>query len=285
MTVVSGQIGGIAMVTIAAASWGTWSLFLRPTGLPGSVAAPLVFLLMAVFAAPLALRDPKTPTWDRSAVVWLAAYIVFDALNLVCFFGAIDTTTVALAVLSHYLAPMIVAIAAPHVDGVRVPGAWIAALVALAGLVIVLEPWREPPRGAVLGVALGASSAVCYAGNVFCLRRVAQKLGPSRAMALHALGAGLLLLPFGITAFDRITPSGFAYLAVGAATLGALSGIVYAIGLVRIGSARAAILAFVEPVVAVVCGILAYGEPFSPLSLVGAALILAAGIHVARQKG
>ena len=275
---------GIAMVALAAASWGTWSLFLRPTHLSGGATSAIVFLLMGLSALPLALRD-KPPSWDRATVGWFVAYVVFDAANLLRFFGAIDTTTVAIAVLSHYLAPLIIALAAPKLDGIRVPGAGVAAIVALAGLVIVLAPWAEPARGAVPGVALGAGSAVCYAGNVFSLKRVAGKLGPSRAMAYHSFAAGLLLLPFALHDLPAITPRAIGILAIASSTIGSLSGIVFAVGLQRIGSARAAILTFAEPVVAVLVGAIAFAEPLRPLSAVGGALILAAGIHGARKSG
>ncbi|MCX5743182.1 MAG: DMT family transporter [Proteobacteria bacterium] len=276
------DVRGLVMVTAAAASWGTWSLFLRPTGLSPLASAPIVFLLMGLFALPFALRAPRA-TWDHATRRWFAAYVVIDALNLVLFFAAIATTTVQIAILSHYLAPIIIALAAPRIDGVRVPGARIAALVALTGLVIVLEPWHAPAHGAVLGALFGAASAVCYAGNVFTLRRVALKIGPSRALAYHALLAGLLLAPLAIGSLHQLTPGGLGLLAIGSSTIGSLSGILFAIGLTRIGSARAAILTFIEPVVAVLVGVIAYGEAIHPFAAVGGTLILAAGIHVARK--
>src|SRR5678815_2603652 len=90
-----------------------------------------------------------------------------DAVNVLAFFGAMTTTTVAIAVLTHYAAPILIALAAPRVEGTRTRGALPAALVALGGLVIVLEPWRSGSDGALLGAALGLTSAVAYMGNVF----------------------------------------------------------------------------------------------------------------------
>jgi drug/metabolite transporter (DMT)-like permease len=62
-----------------------------------------------------------------------------------------------------------------------------------------------------------------------------------------------------------------------------MSGVIFVIGLRQIGSARASILTFAEPVVAVSVGVLVWGEPLRPLAVVGGALILTAGIHVAKQ--
>src|SRR5690606_23849721 len=124
-------------------------------------------------------------------VFLILANTAFDAANLLTFFAAIDYTTVAIAVLSHYVAPIMIALAAPYVDRTPVRGVVPAAFVALAGLVIVLEPWSTPAEGAVIGVALGVSSAVCYTGNMFVVRRLALRIGASKAMAYHSLIAAI----------------------------------------------------------------------------------------------
>ena len=278
------MLSGILMVALAAASWGTWSLFLRPTHLPAHVTSPIVFALMGVLALPLARRDrPAAPRWDRATLGLLAGNTLFDALNLITFFGALAKTTVAIAVLTHYLAPILIALLAPAIDRTATPGARPAAFVALAGLAIILEPWQSPAAGAITGAALGLASAFCYAGNVFCVRRLAARIGPSRAMAYHSLLAAALLTPFALRGPVTVTPSDLALLSAGAATVGAAAGIVFVVGLQRIGSARAAVLTFAEPLVAVLVGVLAWHERLAPTAVAGGALVLAAGIHVARQ--
>jgi drug/metabolite transporter (DMT)-like permease len=277
------MLAGVLMVAIAAASWGTWSLFLRPTGLPAHITSPLIFLVMAVTTLPLALRE-RAPRWDRRAVLMLAGNTVCDALNLITFFGAMRYTTVAIAVVTHYLAPILIALAAPRVDGIRTRGAPVAAVVALAGLTIMLEPWRGAGPGVLPGAALGAASAVFYMGNVFFVRRLAERIGPARAMSYHSALAGLGMLPFAVSGLATVTTFDLGLLGAGAASIGAISGLVFIVGLGRIGSARAAVLTFAEPVVAVAVGALVWDEPLRPLAAVGGGLVLAAGIHVARQS-
>ena len=271
------------MVAIAATSWGTWSLFLRPTGLPPTVTTPIVFVVMGLAALPLALRSRHAAVWDRRTYALLAGNVVFDALNILTFFAALAHTTVAIAVLSHYVAPILIALAAPRVEGVTTRGAVPAAAVALVGLVVVLEPWGAPAEGAALGAALGIASAFCYAGNMFVVRRLVVRIGAPRAMAYHSLIAAAALVPLGVAGVGAATAGGLALITTGAVTIGAGSGILFAIGLVRIGSARAAVLTFAEPLVAVAVGALVWHEPLSPLALVGGAMIMGAGIHVARN--
>ena len=62
------SLAGVALVAIAAASWGTWSLFLRPTHLPATVTTPIIFLVMGLVTLPVALRAPPV-AWDRAALV------------------------------------------------------------------------------------------------------------------------------------------------------------------------------------------------------------------------
>lgn len=275
-------LAGPALVAVAAASWGAWSLFLRPTHLPSTVTTPLIFLVIGLCTLPAALRAPRV-VWDRTTVGLVAAFAALDGLNCLAYFAAMQHTTIAIAVLTHYLAPILVALAAPRIDGVATPGARPAAAVALAGLVVILEPWRAPADGALLGAGLGAASAVCYAGNVFTARRIAARIGATRALSYHALLAAAVGVPLIAGHLGEITPAQLGLLAAGGASVGAASGVAFTVGLLRIGSARAAVLTFIEPVVAVAVGAAVWREPLSPLAIVGGALVLGAGIEVARK--
>lgn len=273
---------GLLLVLPAAASWGTWSLFLRPTHLPATVTTPIVFLAMGLVALPFALRGPPV-RWDRTTLGLVVANAAFDAINLVLFFAAMQRTTVAIAVLTHYFAPIFVALAAPRIDGIATRGAGPAAAVAIAGLAIILEPWRSAGGDALLGALLGTGSAVCFAGNTLTVRKLAMRIGPTRALSYHSLIAGVALFPLAIGQLDAVTPGALALLVSGSATIGAAAGVVFTIGLTRIGSARAAILTFIEPIVAVALGVIAWGEPLHPTAMFGGALVLGAGVQVVRK--
>ena len=269
------------MVVIAAATWGTWSLFLRPTVLAATVTSPILFLVMGLAALPWALRKLRTGRWDRTTVALLFAHAAFDAINVLAFFSALGKTTVAIAVLTHYLAPVLISLGAPYIEKTSARGTKGAACVALAGLVIVLEPWRASADGALIGAALGLTSAVCYAGNVFTLRPLIARIGAAGALSFHSLIAAALLTPLALGA--AITPHDLGYIVGGSLTAGALAGILFNAGLARIGSARTAVLTFAEPLVAVAVGALVWDERLHPLAALGGAMVLGAGIHVARK--
>ncbi len=276
------MLAGILMVTCAAASWGTWSLFLRPTGLSAWVTSPVMFAIMAVVAFPLTLREPRA-RWDRRTVLLLLGNTISDAVNVITFFAAMRYTTVAIAVLTHYLAPILIALASPRIEGTYTRGARPAAVIALAGLVIILEPWRGATGDVVIGAALGAASAVAYASNVFVVRRLAERLGPARVMSYHSALAAVVMLPFAVSGLATVSWPDVGLLAAGATTIGAMSGVVFIAGLQRIGAARTAVLTFAEPLVAVAVGALVWHEPLRPVAAIGGILVLGAGIHVARQ--
>lgn len=277
------MLAGIAMVVIAAATWGTWSLFLRPTHLAATMTSPLLFLVMGLAALPWALRRLRAGQWDRTTAALLLAHGAFDAINVLAFFSAISHTTVQIAVLTHYLAPILIAVAAPYLEKTTVRGTGPAACVALAGLVVVLEPWRAPAEGALVGAALGATSAVCYAGNVFALRRLVGRIGATGALSFHSLIAAVILVPFAVGDLGAIRGHDLGLVVAGAILAGALAGVLFNVGLGRIGSARTAVLTYAEPLVAVTVGALVWDEPLHPLAVLGGAMVLGAGVHVARK--
>jgi drug/metabolite transporter (DMT)-like permease len=273
---------GLAQVAVAAAAWGTWSLFLRPYPVPTDVASVIVFAVMGLAGLALVRLDPK-PRWDRTAWLLLAGHGLVDAVNVLCFFGAIRRTTVAIAVLTHYLAPILVALLAPVIDRTRTPYARVAAVAATIGLTLVLAPWRPENRGgdALAGALLGAASAVCYATNVFLVRRLSARIGAGRTVAYHSLISAALLAPLALR-WPLPAAGALALVAAGGILAGTGAGFLFAAGLPRIGAARTAVLTFLEPIVAVGLGWLVWHEQLGLQALAGGAMILGAGILVAR---
>jgi len=309
------------MVAAAAAGWGTWSLFLYRAHLPAQISTVIVFAVMGLAALPLALRervgvsgvreplganrdglpiaialasDPERSRlrqrlrlrfdgWDRTALLLLGANAICDVLNCVFFFEAIDHTSLAIAVITHYAAPILIALAAPYIDRVETRGARPAAVIALAGLVLVLEPWHSHAEGVLLGAVFGFTSAVFYAANVFVVRRLASRIGTLRAISYHSLIGTAIIFPWALPYVANVTAPALGWLATGAILLGVGSNTLFIGGLQRIGAGRTAVLTFAEPLVAVAIGVLVWNQPIGPIAAVGGALVLAAGIHVARQ--
>lgn len=276
---------GVVQVAAAATLWGTWSVFLRPTELPGVVTAPVTLLVMGVGALALVRAEGKSPRWDRTAIGLLALYSLLDAINIGAFFAAMQVTTVAIAVLTHCTAPLIVALLAPRIEGTKVPGSLQATLVAFAGLVLLLRPWDQTGEHLWLGAFLGLGSALAYAALVFTVQPLAARIGIGRATSFHAIFAALLLVPFAAPHAGAIEGDDLLLLTLGGLLPGTVGALLFLDGLRRIGAARAAVLTLLEPTVAVLIGVLVWNEELGLVSALGAAMVLGAAAWIARASG
>jgi drug/metabolite transporter (DMT)-like permease len=274
-----GVVAGYLKVAAAAALWGTFSLFFRPAERMHPVApaaeAFVVFGVVLVAVGPFAWRERVRAS--RPLGAWLAvAYIgVADALNALLFFWSMQTTTLAIAVLSHYLAPVLVAAAAPFVLRERLRRPTIIALAcALGGLTLLLEPWRALGPSALAGAALGAASAVFYASNLLVFKRIQAYFSPLEVLAWHMVVALLVLFPFVPPASWAMPNEVLLRLVAAGALPGAIAGVLFVRGLARVHASRASVLTLLEPVVAVLVGALFWGEVPSVIGFGGAVLVL-----------
>ena len=281
------------MVAIAACSWGTWRFVLLAAeklapGLDARVEGAIVMLVITLFAfavMPFEKREPRARTpRDWAGVAWLG---VADAMNVVLLFVAYSKTSVAIAVTTHYLAPIFVAIGAPiFLREQEKPGARLAAFGGLAGLALLLRPWSSELRHAdMLGAAAGAGSALFYASNVLVNKRLVRKFTPIELMAWHGVFATpLLVLIAPFHEFGKLTLGGAALLTVGGIGPGALGGIFFIWALKEIRAADAATLTLLEPLVAVGIAVFGYGEHLAPVSWLGASIILICAGAVMRRS-
>jgi drug/metabolite transporter (DMT)-like permease len=252
--------------------------------------ATIVMLALTVGSLPIMLRDrvaARAGLGHWAGVAWLG---VADSANVGLFFAAYQRTTVAIAVLTHYLTPILVALAAPVILGERLrPRTLLAALVAFGGLVFLLEPWRvDLSRADLVGAALGAGSAVFYASNVLVNKRLVPVFSGSELMFFHGLiGVPLLWAFVPPGALGAATTPALATVGAGAVVLGALGGLMFVWGLRRVDASHASILTLLEPLVAVVGAVIFLRQRIGLVPLGGGALILVgAGIVVtARSDG
>jgi drug/metabolite transporter (DMT)-like permease len=206
----------------------------------------------------------------------------FDAANYLLYFAAIDRGPIALAVLTHYLAPVLVAAGAPFLLGERLGKRTLpAAAVALIGLALLLGGVRTE-GGAIATALLGAASAVFFAGSALWSKKLLAHFSGAEILFYHAGMSALLLLPFAGSPPPMSSMIGRPLL--GALLVGAGGGGLFYFGLRRIEAQRAAVLIYLEPLVAALVGALAFGEAHTPLALLGGALVLASGAAVALQK-
>lgn len=269
------------MVALGATLWGCWSLFLRPAGLSGIQCA---FLAMAVTSLPAPFVWRREALRDRRATLALGVLALCDATNCALFFAAVQRGPVAVAVLTHYLAPLLIALAAPWVlREPRSPRALLAAPLTLAGLALVLGA----PRGMADSwtAVLGGASALFFMANVLAAKEAARAYSPLAVTALHSpLSALALLLVFGRSALPPTPDPRLLFVAAGAVVCGLGGNTLFNVGLRRIPSAAAGALTYLEPLTAALVGQLVFGEALGSLGLLGGVIVLASGVWVASER-
>jgi len=264
-------------VAVAAALWGAWGLVLDAARVPAPQAACLALFTIALGGAPFLPR--RIP---RGRLDWtlLGAIGVCDAANILLFFEALRRGPIGVAVLSHYLAPILVALASPLLLRARPSATTIVALpVSLLGLVLLLGPDALALGAAGTTAALGAGSAVFYAANVVLSKGLAKRLLPAEILVWHVIVSAALLVPF---ALGGPVPSlrGAALVVGGSVMAGVVGGLLFLWGLARIPAARAGVLSYLEPVVGVALGAIVLGEHTAAWGPLGVLLVLGAGIVV-----
>ncbi|MFY0524179.1 DMT family transporter [Archangium gephyra] len=269
------------MVAVGTTLWGCWPLVLRPTGLTGPQSA---LLMMAIMALPTPFVFRREAFRDRRATLALGVLSLCDAANAALYFAAVQRGPVTVAVLTHYLAPLLIALAAPWVlRERRSPRALLGAPLTLVGLALILG---TPQDGADPWTALlGGASAFFFMANVLASKEAARSFSPLAINSLHAIPSGLLLLlVFGRGALPPALDVSLLYVAGGTVLCGILANSLFYSGLRHVPTATAGALTYLEPLTAALLGVLVFGEALGPLGLLGGLVVLVSGAWVASES-
>jgi drug/metabolite transporter (DMT)-like permease len=208
-----------------------------------------------------------------------------QGVHWLLFFEAVDHGSVALAVLTFYAAPLVIALVAPIVLPERFsPVILVACGVGAVGiLAIALDSGGTEGGRSPLAIAAGLGSAVTYAALVILSKRLLAAAVPPVTVAFWDCLVGAAAVSPVLLVAERVVPSGTNEWAV-ALTLGivftGLSTLVYATLLRHVTAQAAGVLTFLEPVSGVALAWLLLDERPGTATLVGGALVLAAGIVV-----
>lgn len=247
----------------------------------------LVMTVMTIASVPIMLRDRIAKKASTRDWLWMAWLGIADALNVLTFFAAYQRTSVAIAVLTHYLTPIFIALAAPFLLGEKLGPRTIGAVaVSFAGLFLLLAPWRSELGAAdLLGAGLGAASAVFYASDVIANKRINTVFSAAEIMVYHGLvGTPLLWLFVPAGAITSASVQALVTVLVGALVVGTFCGLAFTWGLQRIRASHASVLTLLEPFVAVVMAAAFLHQPLGLASVLGGLLILGGAVAVVVQS-
>jgi drug/metabolite transporter (DMT)-like permease len=275
------QAAGAAGIAAAAALWGLWPFWVRHGGVGGARVATLALIAAAVVGAPFTLRP--APPRARAAWLLLVALGISDAANAWAYFRALAEGAVAPAVLSHYLAPVLVALAAPTLlrepRGRRTPVALVLSLAGTAALFLSRHGGAGGGAATMHALLLGSLSAVFYAANVILSKKATPYFTNAQLMSWHAIVSALFLGT--ITGLPPL--HSWVWPIAGGLVSTLIAGILYYVGLRRTPAERAGVLTYLEPVVAVLVGWVAFGEVPPVAAAAGGLLVLGGGLLVTLQ--
>jgi DME family drug/metabolite transporter len=273
-------VGALAILG-AAALWGTVGpaqVLLSSSADPGAlgVARLLVggFALAVFCARPSAWRA----AFRRSVVGWVLLAALATGVYQITFMHAIDQLGAALGTaIALGVAPIATGLCARWWTGERFTLGWVAGtLAAVAGCMILLDPWGEAPT-AVTGIGVALVSGTCYGIYTVAAKRYLQGgVAPLPATTITLLLAGLALSPLLLLHPEHLAdPDSLALVAwIGlAGTAAAYATFVYGLG--RTTAPTAGTLSLAEPLLAAVLGVLVLREHLSPSALTGCVILIA----------
>ena len=199
--------------------------------------------------------------------------------NWILLFEAYKYTTVAISTLSYYFAPVIVTIVCPFLFKEKLTGKQILCFVlSTAGLSLVIGIHNLGKGGNdTIGILFGLGAAVLYATVILLNKFIKGVTGIHRTF-LQFLSAILVLIPYvavtGGFHLGSLSHTGWICLLIVGLVHTGITYCLYFTSLKELSGQEAAILSYIDPLVAVVIGVLVLQEPVSWQQLVGGALIL-----------
>ena len=267
-------------IVFSMAAFGTIAVFVRNIGLPsGEVALyRAVIAALGLFLWQLCTR--QTVRWQdvKKELPLLFVSGAAMSVNWILLFEAYKYTTVAMATLSYYFAPVIVTVASTVLFREGLTAKQISCFVmSTLGLVMVIGVSGGGGSHDLLGILLGLGAAVFYAAVVLINKGIRRVSGLNRTF-MQFLAAILVMTPY-------ISMTGGSHLAgldmTGAVNLMVVgvfhTGICYCMYFSSVRSLKgqeASILSYIDPVVAVILSVAVLHEPVSPLQAAGGFMIL-----------
>lgn len=199
--------------------------------------------------------------------------------NWILLFEAYKYTTVAISTLSYYFAPVIVTIVCPFLFKEKLTkGQLLCFVMSTIGLCLVIGITNLGRGGNdMIGILFGLGAAVLYATVILLNKFIKGVTGIHRTF-LQFIAAVLVLFPYvafsGGFHLSSLTGSGWICLLIVGLVHTGVTYCLYFSAMKELPGQETAILSYIDPLVAVVIGVLVLGEPLNWQQLVGGAMIL-----------
>ena len=278
---------GYIKLMVSSIIWGTLGVFARWSDL-----SPILFAFYRSFIAVLVLlvifnysrKRIELPSRIHMNRLKLFSLLILSgvckAVGMLCFFTAINLTTLSQTLFIYYLGPVLLVLVSPlFLKEKSEPKSMMALGVALTGfiLIIVSGAQIEIIRN-VHGITYAFLGAVCFTSQI-TIARVLKEMESQLLTFFQMLIAACVIFPF--IGFNlAVNPKAlFAVLVVGIFHT-AFAYINYYEGLKEVKIQHAGILLYLDPLAATILGGLVFQEIITSGEAFGGMLIIAAGIII-----
>lgn len=269
------------MLTASMVIFGTLGLFIRNIGLRSGEIALYRAVIASVILGLVLLISKQRISFARikKSLVLLLLSGCLMGFNWILLFEAYKYTTVSVATLSYYFAPVLVTIACPLLFREKIkPRQWLCFGASTLGLILITGLGDlQSGSDHLTGIGLGLGAACLYA-SVILLNKVIKQVEGLHRTFLQFLAATAVLLPYvaftGSTGLQVLSAPGWmSLITVGVIHTG-LAYCLYFPAVKALPGQKVAILSYIDPLLAVVLSVTVLGEPITPLQIVGGLLIL-----------
>ena len=264
--------------------FGTVGLFRRAIPLSSAtIAAARGIVGALVLLAVLLIRQKRfTRSVTGKQAVWLILSGMMIGFNWILLFEAYRYTSVAVATLGYYMAPVVVLAVSPLLFGEKLTAKKIVCLLtALVGMAFVsgVIPGGLPSLSESKGILLSLAAAVLYAGDVLINKKLPDVPALEKTL-IQLAAAGLSVLPYALFTGPRdaasMTPTAWILLAILCLVHTGLAYLLYFGAIPSLPAQSVALLAYLDPIVAILLSALILNEKMNLWESIGAVLIIGA---------
>ena len=269
------------MMVTAMAVFGTVALFVRNIPVSSSEIALYRAVMAALLLGAFLLLSGQKIDFRaiRKELPLLLISGMAMGINWILLFEAYRYTTVSVATLSYYFAPVIVTVACPILFkekmGVK---QWLCFGMSTLGIVLITGVGDLSAGNThLIGILFGFGAAVLYAAVVLLNKFIKGVAGIQRTFLQFVAGI-LILLPYvlltGGIHLHSLSGSGWVNLLIIGIIHTGITYCLYFSALRDIPGQEAAILSYIDPLVAVAISVFVLGEQLTLFQLLGGILIL-----------
>jgi len=269
------------MLIFSMVIFGTIGLFVRNIAVSsGELALYRAVLAASLIACYLLATKQSIPFAEIKKELPLLLFSgIAMAFNWILLFQAYKYTTVSVATLSYYFAPVIVTVACPILFKEKMGAKqWICFAMSTLGIVLITGIGDlSAGSNHLIGILFGLGAACLYA-TVILLNKFIKTVGGIHRTFLQFIAAIIVLVPYvSLTSgfnLGVLDARGWVFLLIVGLVHTGITYCLYFSSLKELPGQKAAILSYIDPLVAVLISVLVMNEAMSLMQVIGGLLIL-----------